>query len=70
MIPGPDDLVDEQEVGRVAERFAMPYPQVRDRELDLSKTFGVDGTPTIVVVAPGGEVLYHGHHAPDWDAIP
>ncbi len=70
IISGPDKDVDEAKVKTIAGRFGVRYPQVRDRDLRLSKTFGVEGTPTIVILGSGGSVLYRGHRLPDnWAAF-
>lgn len=65
VVPGPDEVVDDEEVKRVAEQQNNPWPQVRDRDLLLTNLFEVEGTPTIIVLGGGGEVLYSEHHAPD-----
>ena len=70
IISGPDKDVDEARVKTIVGRFGVRYPQVRDRDLRLSKTFGVEGTPTIVILGSGGSVLYRGHRLPDnWAAF-
>ncbi|MAF66956.1 MAG: hypothetical protein CMJ84_15035 [Planctomycetes bacterium] len=70
VIPGPDEQVDEAEVRRVAASLGLSYPQVRDRDLAWTHALAVEGTPTIVVLGPGREVLYHGHRPPsDWSAL-
>ena len=65
IISGPDKDVDEARVKTIVGRFGVRYPQVRDRDLRLSKIFGVEGTPTIVILGSGGSVLYRGHRLPD-----
>ena len=47
----------------------MLYPQVRDRDLALTDTFDVRGTPTVVVIGLDGAVAYRGHELPDWEAF-
>jgi thiol-disulfide isomerase/thioredoxin len=70
VVPGPDSSVREDEVRRLAEEHALPYPQVRDRELAWSKAFQVQGTPTIFVLDREGHVLFSGHRSPgDWGAF-
>jgi thiol-disulfide isomerase/thioredoxin len=64
VVPGPDDVVDDAEVRRVAEELGSTYPQVRDRDLALTRRFGVNGTPTIVVIGSDGAVRHHGHEPP------
>jgi hypothetical protein len=67
VVTGPDDVVDEGEVRRMAQKLGLPYPQARDRSAALARRFGVQGTPTIVVVEPTGRVAYNGHELPpDW----
>ena len=49
--------------------FDLPYPQVRDRDLFLTRRFDVKGTPTLVVIGAEG-VLYEGHGPPeDWNTV-
>ena len=52
-------------VREVAEGFALPYPQVRDRDLALTRRFEVEGTPTVLVLGPDGRLLYRGHAPPE-----
>lgn len=67
VVPGRDDLVDAGEVRAVARRWGYGFPQVRDPDLVLSRRLGVEGTPTIVVLGRGREVLYRGHRPPpEW----
>lgn len=56
--------VSELEVSRTALQLGLTYPQVLDRDLALTRGFGVQGTPTIIVVGADGEVLYDEHHLP------
>ena len=70
VVPGPDDVVRESEVRRVAAEHALPYRQVRDRDLAWTKAFRVQGTPVVVVIDGEGRVLFRGHGAPsDWGAF-
>ncbi|MEQ8762785.1 MAG: TlpA disulfide reductase family protein [Planctomycetota bacterium] len=69
VIPGPDDRVDDGEVLAVAGSYALVYPQVRDRDLSLTRRFGVQGTPTIVVIGPDRSILFDGHRSPDWKTL-
>jgi hypothetical protein len=64
VVSGPDDRVDEGAVRDRVEEYEMPYPQVRDRDLSLSRRFGVDSTPTLIVLGEGGRVIYRGKGAP------
>ena len=70
IISGPDEDVDEARVGKIVADLDVHYPQVRDRDLRLSRSFGVQGTPTIIILGHGGSVLYRGHRPPDnWNAF-
>jgi thiol-disulfide isomerase/thioredoxin len=67
IVSGEDKFVDDRKVRKMTTSLALPYPQIRDRDLSLSTTFKVKGTPTIVIVGPGMVPIYVGHHAPkDW----
>jgi len=67
VVPGSDDYVDDGEVEKKATELGLPYAQVRDRDMALSKRYDVKGTPTIVVLGAGGRILFNGHRAPeDW----
>jgi thiol-disulfide isomerase/thioredoxin len=70
VISGPDDAVDDNAVRKAAADWGLPYPQVRDRKLELTRGLGVTVTPTIVVLGAGREILYYGHQPPaDWAAL-
>jgi len=70
VIPGPDGLVDDDEVRATALDWKLPYAQVRDRENALTGGLGVEGTPTIIVIGPDRSVRYRGHRLPsDWDSL-
>lgn len=64
VIPGPKGSVDEAAVDQVVAKFGLPYAQVRDTELALTKRFEVQGTPTIIVLGVDGRILFRGHQAP------
>ncbi len=70
VVPGRDADVDDAEVARVRAAWGYDFPQVRDRDLSLARRFGVEGTPTIVVLGAEGRVRYRGSRAPaDWEAL-
>jgi thiol-disulfide isomerase/thioredoxin len=70
VVPGRDDTVDDDEVRRVAKAWGYAFPQVRDRDLALSRRFGVTGTPTVLVLGPGAGLLHTGRAPPDdWSAL-
>jgi thiol-disulfide isomerase/thioredoxin len=70
VVPGRDADVDDAEVARVRAAWGYQFPQVRDRDLSLTRRFEVQGTPSIVVLGAGGAVRYSGHRAPDdWAAL-
>lgn len=67
VVSGEDAYVDDRKVRKMTTSLGLPYPQIRDRDLSLSKTFDVKGTPTIVILGPGMAPIYVGHHLPeDW----
>ncbi|MFT4572454.1 MAG: thiol-disulfide isomerase/thioredoxin [Myxococcota bacterium] len=67
IISGPDDAVDDANVARVAREWHLEHPQIRDRDLTLTKRYKVVGTPAIIVVGRGGKTLFSGHRLPeDW----
>lgn len=70
VVSGPDDVVDDAKVLRVAEEWGHRHPQIRDRDLSLTKRFKVFGTPVIIVLGREGRELYRGHRLPkDWAAF-
>ncbi len=69
VVSGPDDAVDAEELGRAIRELGLPYRNVRDRALDLTRALGIRGTPTIVVLDAQGRVLYQGHEVPDWEEL-
>lgn len=69
VVSGADRDVDETKVRKYVEKYALPYPQVRDRDLALVHRYEVKGTPTILILGPGREILYRGSTPPeDWAA--
>ena len=64
VISGPDEAVDAGHLQQTVFRLGLSYPQIRDRDLSLTKAFQVKGTPDIVVLGKDREVKYRGHHLP------
>ncbi|MBW2292924.1 MAG: TlpA family protein disulfide reductase [Deltaproteobacteria bacterium] len=70
VVSGPDDVIDDAKVLRVAEEWGHRHPQIRDRDLSLTNRFKVIGTPAIIVLGREGRELYRGHRLPkDWVAF-
>ncbi len=70
VVSGGDSTVREDEVKRIVSEHSVPYPQVRDRDLSWARAFGIEGTPTIVVIDGEGAVRYRGNQLPpDWGAV-
>ncbi len=70
VVSGPDKAIDEDKVDRFIRETGITYPQVRDRDLSLTRDFDVKATPTIVVVAPDGRIVYYDHRAPaEWSHV-
>lgn len=69
VISGPDKIIDNELVVTTAKELRLSYPQIRDKNLALTKKFEVNGTPTIVVLGPGMKVLYNGHRLPNWGKL-
>lgn len=71
VVPGKESTVDLSEVE--AKRQAWGYgefPLVRDTDLSLSRSLGVRGTPTIVVLGRGRSIRYREHRPPsDWASL-
>lgn len=68
VVSGPDQAVDEAAVRKVVFQHQLKYPQMRDRDGALSKHFGVQSTPTVVIIGSDRQVLYSEHHLPEsWD---
>lgn len=73
VVPGADANVSDAEITATAGRWGYTFPQLRDRELALTRALGVEGTPTIVVLGPGpndtgssgARILYREHRLPD-----
>jgi thiol-disulfide isomerase/thioredoxin len=70
VLSGPDRSVDTATARSLTTAAGVTYPQLRDRDGSLARHFGVDGTPTLIVMGPGGEVRYRGHRLPaDWESL-
>ncbi len=69
VVSGPDEAVDAKLLERTIDELDLPYQNVRDRALDLTRSLDVRGTPTIVVLGAQGQILYRGHESPDWNAV-
>lgn len=70
VISGPENRIDERKVDQFILQTKLPYPQVRDKDLRLTREFDVKGTPTIIVIAPDGRIVYYGHRAPSsWSNV-
>jgi len=68
VISGPDRVIDDEKVRRVAREWGYSHPQIRDRDLALAKRFRIFGTPVVIVLGDGGRELYRGFRLPDdWD---
>ena len=67
VVSGPEGSVDEALVVETIGEWGLPYPTLRDRDLDLTRSLGVDAAPTIVIVEPGGRITYHAPEPPrEW----
>ena len=64
VIPGGDKFVDDDKVREVVKRFNLPYPQIRDRDVVITKKYKVIGTPYIVILGASNAILYQGHRLP------
>jgi thiol-disulfide isomerase/thioredoxin len=64
IVSGPDRAVDDDKVRRVAREWNHPQPQIRDRDLSLTRRFKVRGTPVIVILGRDREILYRGYRLP------
>jgi thiol-disulfide isomerase/thioredoxin len=65
VISGPDRVIDDEKVRRVAREWGYVHPQIRDRDLALAKRFRIFGTPVVIVLGDGGRELYRGFRLPD-----
>lgn len=69
VVSGPDEAVDAAQLERTVVELGLPYRNVRDRTLELTRALDVRGTPTIVVLGAQGQILFRGNKSPDWDAL-
>ena len=70
VLSGEEKHVNEREARNLLAKAAVRYPQLRDSDGKLSKTFGVKGTPTVVVLGPDGQLRYHGTTLPPrWEDL-
>ncbi len=65
VVSGPEGSVDEGHLQNTILRLGLSYPQIRDRDLRLTRLFEVKGTPDIVLLSGDQRVLYRAHHLPD-----
>jgi thiol-disulfide isomerase/thioredoxin len=70
VISGGTDVVDPADILQTAKDWGLPYPQVQDTDLRLTRAFGIEGTPTILVLGLQARVLYRGAGIPpNWEAF-
>jgi thiol-disulfide isomerase/thioredoxin len=65
VVSGSDRDIDDKKVRGYVQKYELPYPQIRDRDISLTKQYEVVATPTIIVLGPGREVLFRGNHPPE-----
>ncbi len=69
IVSGPEESNPTDELQRVTQELALPYPQIRDPDGSIVDRFRVMGSPTIIVLGAGGKELYRGRDLPaDWAA--
>ena len=67
VVSGKDELVDAKHVQTFIEKSGFTFPQIRDKDLSMTKEMDIAGTPTVIIVGKGNQVLYRGHQPPeDW----
>jgi thiol-disulfide isomerase/thioredoxin len=67
VVSGPTGAVDESLVKEAIFDWGITYPTLRDRDLTLTRAFEVSATPMIVIVEPGGSVVYRSETPPaEW----
>jgi len=69
VVPGGTDITTPADISKTARVWGLPYPQVQDTDLALTKAYCIAGTPTLVVLGQGGEILYRGSAVPDWNVF-
>lgn len=47
------------------DKYEMNYPVVFDKSGEISRSFGVQGVPTIIIARQDGSVVYRGYEVPD-----
>jgi len=59
---------DPTHVQDYVKRYKLDYLILNDdaQKADITKAYGVVGTPTIFLISPAGAVLYAGHELPDF----
>ena len=65
VVSGPDESVNEFKLDKIIVELGLTYPQVRDRDLTLTRLFDVKGTPDVVLLNAKREVVYRGHSLPE-----
>lgn len=67
VVSGPTGAVDEGLVQEAIFDWGITYPTLRDRDLTLTRAFEVSAAPMIVIVEPGGSVVYRAETPPaEW----
>ncbi|MFN3244024.1 MAG: peroxiredoxin family protein [Planctomycetota bacterium] len=70
VVSGPDEAVDGALFDQSVDELGLTYPQVRDRDLALTRRFDVRSTPMVVMVGGDGRVRYRGSNLPrDWSQL-
>ena len=61
VVSGPESMVKTDAVIQTAEKWGITYPTVLDRSLELTKHFKVRGTPTLILLGEGDQILAQAH---------
>jgi len=70
VLSGPDLSVDTAQARALVQNAKVTYPQLRDVDGALARHYDIEGTPTLLVVGPGGEIRYRGHRLPEeWETL-